>query len=138
MIVFHSPLANLPELSPKPQDFFLPSLPLLPTAIGGPVQTKGLFPRRSKGNLSLGLGMQSFVLGRRSKPRLFVLHCERLFYIVPIHSPSVRGMGTGICANCHRRCKKNCTKDMRHSELMGIWISAAEGEDPDHVIPSAM
>lgn len=89
----------------------LPPFLLLLTAVGGPVQTKGFFPWRSEGNLSLELGMQSFVLGQRSKPWLFVLHCERLFYIVPIHSPSVQGMGTVICANSHRHCKNSCIKD---------------------------
>lgn len=64
------------------------------TAIGGPVQTKGSFPWQSEGNLSLELGMQSFILGQRSKPPLFLLHCERLFYFVPTHTPSVQGMGT--------------------------------------------
>lgn len=137
MTVFHILLAK-PAGAAARATRLLPSFPLLQTAIGGPVQTKGLFPWRSEGNLSLELGMQSFVLGQRSKPRLFVLHCERLFYTVPIHSPSVQGMGTLICANSHRRCKNNCIKDMRHSELMDIWISAAEREDCDHIIPSAM
>lgn len=126
MIVFHTLLAKIS------------SFPLLLRATGGPIQTKDSFPWRGEGNLALELGMQSFVLGQRSKPRLFVRHCESLFYIVPIHSPSVRGMGTGICASSHRRRKNNRIKDRRHSELMDIWISAAEREDPHHIIPSAM
>lgn len=82
--------------------------------------------------------MQSFILGHRSEPRLFVLHCERLFYIVPIHIPSVQGMGTVLCASSHRLCRNSSTGGTRHSELMDIWRSAAEREDPDQSIPSAM
>lgn len=107
------------------------------TAIGGPVQTKGSFPWQSEGNLSLELGMQSFIPGQRSKPPLLLLHCERLFYIVPTHIPSVQGMGTVLCASSHGRCRSNSTKGRRHSELGDIWISAAEREDPDQSIPSA-
>lgn len=76
-------------------------LPACPDSNRRSCPDKELFPWQSKGNLSLELGMQSFILGQRSKPRLFVLHCERLFYIVPIHIPSVQGMGTVLCASSH-------------------------------------